>query len=80
MNDNYDYASTSSDVNFSQNKSEHWGNENTSPNKLNTSSKALSFTEIKEIFDDVLSKYYKCQENVKFSIGSIEISMNYMSH
>ena len=61
VNDNDDYASSSSDVDFSQNKADYWENEDLSPNKLNTSTKDLSFSEIKDIFDDFfLSKHEKC--------------------
>ena len=40
----------------------------------------MSFSEIKDVLDDILSKSEKCQEDVKFAAGYVAISMKHVSH
>lgn len=78
-NHNEDDDSTSSVFEFSQDQADRYENEDIAQSKSNNSTKALSFSEVRDIFDEILSHYDKCPTNVKFALGSIAISLKNMS-
>ena len=41
--------------------------------------KPLSFKDLQRLFDDILSKYDKCNDDVKYSVGSLAVSMKEMT-